>query len=302
MSAGKMCLLKIYTKMIPNYPDFVALNLSHYQELLEFQLKTNTSNCEINVANIYIWQDFYKPTLTKINNNLCIKITPFAEESYFIEPLGDNKIDETLQICLADTKKMSLLSESYINKITKTSLPIKNQIEHADYLYLTNDLSTFPGRKFDAKRNQINKFKRIYSNYQYEPVSIADSQNALSAFVEWYEGKDNFSNYEMQKTALEKSFTLFNSLNLFGSTIKLHNKLLGFSVMSKLSKEMVDLHFLYAAPIPGLFQTLLNETCLNLPTNYKFINLEQDLGIEGIKKSKLSYHPLKLENKFEIKI
>ena len=78
-------------------------------------------------------------------------------------------------------------------------------------------------------------------------------------------------------------------------------QLAGFAIWSELNQATADVHFLYTDPaLPGIFQTILKEICAQYLTNYNFVNLEQDLGIPGIRVAKLSYHPQKLEKKFEI--
>jgi hypothetical protein len=107
--------------------------------------------------------------------------------------------------------------------------------------------------------------------------------------------------YTAQKAALEEAFKYCDQLELRGGAIKLNGQVAGFMIGSRLNKNTLDAHFQYGRPeITGIFPALLWEVCNKTYTESKYINLEQDLGIPGLRQSKLSYHPFKLVEKFEI--
>ena len=80
------------------------------------------------------------------------------------------------------------------------------------------------------------------------------------------------------------------------------HKLMGFTIGSRVNPEMISVHFLYGDPeARGSAQAMLWEACNKTYSEFKLIDLEQDLGIPGLRTAKLSYHPLRLEEKFEVK-
>lgn len=101
--------------------------------------------------------------------------------------------------------------------------------------------------------------------------------------------------------AFDNSSRHIEELNLTGGILSIDGGAKGFIIGSPLNRETVCVHFQHAEPgFPGIYQTILNEACKTSFAGYKYINLEDDAGSEGLRKAKLSYYPIKLEEKFRI--
>ena len=102
--------------------------------------------------------------------------------------------------------------------------------------------------------------------------------------------------------ALTSAFSNIDKLKLFGGAILIEKTLRGFTLGSFLNPETACIHFMFGDPdLPGISQALLFEACNKTFSKFKYLNLEQDLGIPGLRTSKLSYHPLRLEKKFNLR-
>jgi len=292
--------------MIPEFPKFKHINIKDLDEIEKFLEKYPRQICELNLTNFFIWRDFDKPQLTKINENLCFLITPPNEIPYFFEPLGNNRIIETLETCLKHTKKISRVSESFIKQVHQQKLKITCIRDQFDYIHLAKDLSELKGKKYDGKRNHIKKFKTRHPEYKFSILTKDLKNQALDLYEKWFKARKQTQffqklAYESQKTAISEAFSNFEKLNLIGGALYNENTLIGFSLGSKLNNNTVSVHLQYGDPsIQGTTQIILWETCNNVYKKYKYVNLEQDLGIPGLRKSKLSYYPIKLERKFQI--
>ncbi|MFH1542768.1 MAG: phosphatidylglycerol lysyltransferase domain-containing protein [bacterium] len=262
--------------------------------------------CELALANLYIWQEFDHAKFTFINNNLCLLITPPNEPPFFLEPLGQNKITETVAQCLKDTGRLARLSEEFVFRLGIENYHAKCDRNQADYVYERKALSELKGKKFDGKRNHIKNFQKRHPDYQIIRLSGDHKNEALNLFEEWFAVRKESRHfpklaYDSQKSALGKAFEYFNELGFIGAAIYINKEFKGFIMGSPLNRKTLDVHFLYAHPgLQGIFQILLWEACNKTFTDYHFLNLEQDMGIPGLRKSKLSNHPRKLEKKFEI--
>lgn len=297
--------------MLPEYPKLKNLEISDLKTIEKHLKLAPRSICELNVANFIIWKDFDRAQLTLINKNLCILINPLNEAPYFLEPFGNNQPTETLETCLNHTQKMSRLSENYTAEVKKLCATDKIQCSclrsQFDYVYLTEKLSELKGKKFDGKRNHIRRFLKRYPENKFVSLEPKHKKEAQSLFEEWFKTRRETRHftklaYNSQKRAIEMAFLLFDQLNFSGGALFADNKLMGFILGSPLNSEMISVHFAYGNPhIQGSSQLLLREACQKSFAKFKYVNLEQDIGIPGLRKSKLSWQPHKLERKFEIK-
>jgi len=292
--------------MIPAFPQFKPLSSEDLSFIFSHLKLFSRSICELNLANLFLWQDFDHPQLTCINHNLCLLISPENESPYFLEPLTHHKLLETVKVCLNHTGRISRASENFVSLLPLETFKIEPLRSQFDYLYLREDLANLKGRKYDGKRNHIRRFRASHPNYTFKALSPNDENEALKLFEKWFHFKEGSKYYPKlayiaQKNALEKAFAYFEKLKLFGGAIWTEKQLGGFLVGSTLNSQTADLHFLYGDPeLPGIVPTLLSEASQKIFGAFKYLNLEQDLGIPGLRQSKLSYYPIKLEKKFEI--
>lgn len=293
---------------IPCYPEFKALELQDRAIIARHLKKSSRECCELALANIFIWREFDNPEVTCLNDNLCLRLNPFNEPAFFLEPLGRNRLEETVSALFTCSPVISRVSKSFIRLLDHkkyTFTPLRN---HFDYLYLREELAEMKGKKFDGKRNHIKKLERHYPGHYYRPLTGADREAVLELFEKWF-GIRSESRYfpklahTAQRGALEEAFKAWEKLALLGGGLfSAEGVMLGFTIGSKLNPETAALHFAYGDPgVAGVAPALFQAACRNTFKQFAYINLEQDLGIPGLRQSKSSYHPLKLVEKFEVK-
>jgi hypothetical protein len=293
--------------MLPKYPEFKNLDIEDLPVLIRYLSAANPATCELAAANLFIWKNFDRAQMTCIHHNLCILINPLNECPFFLEPLGGQLISETIETCLNHTQKFSRIPASALKNFPIDKFKIKELPGHADYVYERHVLAQLKGKKFDGKRNHIKRFAKCFASYAFIPLEPKHLNAALKLFEDWFSIRQESRFFprlahEAQKAAIENAFMLFEKLHLMGGALFADNKLLGFILGSRLNSEMVAVHFAYGHPqAPGISQTLLWEACHKTFATFKYVNLEQDLGIPGLRQAKLSYHPLKIEKKFEVK-
>lgn len=293
--------------MFIEYPKFKSLELEDYSLISKHLARCSRKICELNLANLVIWKDFDRPEYTFINDNLCILISPPTEPPYFLEPLSHNKLIETVKVCLQHAGRISRASESLIVGLPRGVFHYSCLRNQFDYVYQVSELAELKGKKFDGKRNQIKKFQHRFPKYEFVQLESGSKDRALELFERWFESKKDTAyftklSYMAQRKALVSAFLNFEKLEILGGALIAENALRGFIMGSVLTAKTVAAHFSYTDPeYPGVSQTLLWEACNHTFSAYTNINLEQDLGIPGLRQAKLSYHPLRLEKKFEIK-
>lgn len=270
-------------------------------------------SCEYSFTSLYIWKDACNIQYTIYKDTLIIKKKDFEGDYYFMQPLGFAKknlgeIIESLKIYRKENDMKYLfkdLEESFIEEINtlhykKDEFCIKEDRDNFDYLYEAKKLMTFSGKKLHSKKNHYNFFTK---NYDYEVVPINNEKvinDVTLAAIKWYEEtdeKDIKLYYEL--LAIKDIVKNMDILNLDGLAVYVDGELSAFSIGESLNEKLAVIHIEKGdKKIQGIYTFIartLVDRCFN---NAEIINREQDLGIEGLRKSKMSYYPLRLEKKF----
>ena len=289
---------------IPTYPESRGLELSDKQLFDAIFSETKPEICEYTFANLFAWRKLYDLKVSIFED--CVVLTSDREKKrYFLEPLGKGDKAQVMKILLNKTgREFRFISEplksSFENGRDFTVSPDKDNF---DYVYSANELITLKGKKYDGKRNFIKRFKSE-NKYVYEAL---DGDNAKSCYAfaeEWCKLRDceGVDSLKYESFAIREMLENFSGLGLSGGKIEIGGEICAFAIGEKLRDDTFVVHILKAKDgITGINQTMNNEFHTRVAAGYKLINLEQDLGLEGLRKSKLSYHPLKMMPKYIIK-
>jgi len=178
----------------------------------------------------------------------------------------------------------------------------------SDYIYLTSNLAQLPGKKYSKKRNHINQFKAKHPNYSFELIKPENLMDARKIEDMWLaEATEKLSDLKAEKEIIYKAlenFELFSKVcGMTGGLLYVEEKPVAFCIASLLSQNITDVHFekcLSTYARDGGYAIINNEFSKTVQTEY--INREEDLGIEGLRKAKLSYYPEKVLEKFRVEI
>ncbi|MDR1543928.1 MAG: phosphatidylglycerol lysyltransferase domain-containing protein, partial [Prevotellaceae bacterium] len=188
-----------------------------------------------------------------------------------------------------------LLDETFPGKFTYFA-----ERDYFDYIYLRDDLQFLKGKKFQPKRNHINKFNKLYK-YEYVPITPEIAPRCMELEQVWLSA--NVSDEYREALANERRslcFALrnFSELGLYGGAIVVDDRIIAFSYGSKINHDTFGVHAEKAdINYEGIFSVINRELVSHLPEEYTYINREEDLGIEGLRKAKLSYNPVILLEK-----
>lgn len=291
--------------MIPDYPRFKSIDLHDLPEIRAAASALNPEESELAPANLFIWQDTEIPYLTRLYGNICILIR-CQEEEYFLRPLGDRRLSATLEACLRHSGRLSRLSHTLCREVCRSRAHAKPLQHQFDYLYLRRDLAEMKGSRYDGKRNHIRRFKERHPDWLFRPLTPDFAPEAHRLFQAWITSKGNSTCPDpmaelRQRNALQRAFSHFSSLDLKGGGLWNQEELLGFIIGSPLNQSTVIVHFQYGHPdAGGVMPLLLQEAAKSTFSDCEYINLEQDIGIPGLRKSKLSLHPLRMIEKYEV--
>ena len=276
-----------------------------FDKIINFSRK----NAEASFANLFIWGDIYNTKYSIINDMLCVFYTSDSGVLKTIFPFGNGDIKSTIEIIKnnvfkdSDTFVMTAVCDddkTKLEKIFGDKVSFEYDRDSSEYVYLSDKLITLSGKKLHAKRNHINKFESIY-DYRYKNIEPDDYEKCILAVEEWMHDKydGNTSEYFDELKTIKKAFLNFEILGLNGGAIYIEDKLVAFTIGERLSYDMAVVHIEKAdTNYPGSFAIINREYIKHNWSDIKYINREEDLGIEGLRKAKLSYYPDFLVDKY----
>jgi hypothetical protein len=270
----------------------------------------NFLTSEYSFTNLFIWRKGCEIEYTTLKGALIIKKKNFEGQSYFMQPVGYKRenLKEIVEILSMWKKELNLdylfgdAEADFIkdiNDILANSLTMDEDRDNFDYIYESVKLGSLSGKKLHRKKNHYNFFVK---NYAYEVREITEEimGDCLSLAEVWYENNDENDDYLLYELeSIKDLLGNMKKLNLKGIAVYIENKLEAFTIGEKLNDDMALIHIEKANPdIRGLY-TFINKTFVqSYFSDVKYINREQDLGIESLRKAKESYYPAKLEPKY----
>ena len=173
--------------------------------------------------------------------------------------------------------------------------------DNSDYLYRLTDLRELPGKKYHAKRNLIKRFADLQPTVS--PLTRALAADCLHIQEQWLEEQRGNETARNESTTLIKALHAFDELGLHGIGVFVAGTLVAFAIGEPLNPSTFVEHFEKAlSGYVGVYQYLLHEFALSIPPSFTLLNREQDLGIEGLRRAKESWHPAMLLKKYTLKV
>jgi hypothetical protein len=176
-----------------------------------------------------------------------------------------------------------------------------------DYVYDKNALIELKGKKFHGKKNHLNYFLNNY-NYEYTELTEEMAPEAMD-FIRAFNERKNLEDaherelLEMEEHAMKDVFLNLRRVGYITGVIRIDGKIQALSIGGMLRRRTVTVHVEKAnTEFRGLYQAINNEYCRHLPQNITLVNREEDMGIAGLRKAKLSYQPVKLVEKYIIRV
>lgn len=287
--------------------------------VIESYYEYEQSNCcEFSFANNYLWSPFYHTDYAIIKEMLVFR-TQYDEQISLGFPLAkdeksENNLKEVLEILEDYLQKENQKFRMYFVTEKKYAqaeeiFPGRYQAEfnrdEADYIYEVEKMISLAGKKLHGKRNHINKFKTTYPDWSYETLTVENKQECLEMAEEWK--KRNLCSEKGGKhrefCVTRRAILEFEKLGLKGGILRAGGKIVAFTLGEKLNKDMFVVHIEKAfADVQGAYPMINQQFLMNEAVSYKYVNREEDTGSEGLRKAKLSYYPVFLQEKGSITI
>lgn len=288
---------------IAQYPEFEALTQAHREVFDQLFKEYPPQISEFTFSNLFVWRNAYRFAVALKDNALILSAYVNHAQVFFC-PLGDAHPGDSIGKLLRDfgTSVIRVPEEIIETFAPKDIFNITLDLNNSDYIYAMIDLVKMEGGRFDGKRNLIRKFKSTFE-YEYIVLDGFNARQCLDFEERWCELKncDSVEGLANEKLALGELLTHFSEFGLTGGAIKIRDSIVALAIAQALNPRTMVMHILKADPgLSGLYQVMLHEFLVREHGNFELLNLEQDLGVEGLRKAKLSYHPQAMIKKYTV--
>ncbi|MEW6530212.1 MAG: phosphatidylglycerol lysyltransferase domain-containing protein [Thermodesulfobacteriota bacterium] len=289
--------------------DFKDIGLADKAVFDRFFAENPPQISELTFTNLFMWRHRNHPAWRVHDDFLFIVLRPEEEPGFALPPVGKGNVRAALD-ALADGLE-SLKMEPRISRADKAFVEahvdrkrfeiVADRANH-DYVYVTRELIELSGNKFHQKKNHLNRFIKNYE-YEYRKLDLDLVDCFLNLQEVWCELKDceQTPGLFYENRAICLALTNCEELGFEGGAILIDKKVEAFALGEKLNPDTAVIHVEKANPdIPGLYAAINQQFCSEHWSSIKYINREQDLGVEGLRKAKKSYHPHHMVEKFTL--
>ena len=266
---------------------------------------------DFNFSNLFIWRFAREISYCIIDEFLILQTCYPNSTPYFFYPFslemrerGERKaVLESLLTSYpsATFKSLSQSQAQELEEFFPHRFSIAPNRDRFDYVYSIPELIALSGRKYHKKKNHLNKFLQTYPHFAFESITPSNAQEVQSVYEKWYEDNPNKDEaLESEKRGIFSSLQNLTSLSLIGGLIRIEGEIVAFALGEAVDEESVVMHIEKAnTSIQGIYQAINQQFLANAFGSYLWVNREEDLGIEGLRKAKLSYQPHFLLEKYE---
>ncbi len=294
-------------------PEFLKITLDDKKWIDQLVRAADLRYADYCFTNMYVWQDYYSLCAARIEDRLAIRLCNNTADgsSVYSFPIGFGELFPVIEQLRTDAASRG--NRFVLRGIPKSKLDeLKNfypdlefifKRNESDYVYSAERLASLIGKKMHAKRNHINRFI-VENDWSFEPITADNLHEVMEMNSEWMEQnfEEKNESYDNEKNALSRTFSNFEALELEGGVLRSGKRVIAYTIGEKLSGDTYVLHFEKAfSHIQGSYAMINREYAkhiLSIHPEIVYINREEDLGLENLRKAKESYYPDFLSEKY----
>ena len=290
-----------------NFQRMTPAQREQYNEIL---FSCPERGCEYSFANLCIWGQQKVAFL----HDCAAVFSHFHGRSIYPYPIGHGDKRAVLSAILEDARQRGLpcritgiteADKAELTALFPNTFLLCPHRDTFDYVYDIQDLAELRGRKYQSKRNHFNRFCAEHPAHQALPL-IPELLPRAKEFVEnWYARRretDPHGDYLLENIAISRAFNHFEELGMEGMVILDGGEILAMTMASRLSPDTFDVHFEKALDsVPGAYSGINCQFARYLQLKYpefKYLNREDDMGLEGLRTAKLNYRPHHMVEKY----
>ena len=290
--------------------DFQGLDLSDKARFDEILMNCGHRGCEYTFVNLFLWG---RQKAAFVADRLVLQ-SQFDRQCVYPFPVGHGDLKEALDAIIADARERGI--PCYLSSLRPEECEIIEELypgsfsfhmarDYFDYVYDINGLADLKGRKYQKKRNHLNNFRKANPDIAFVPIDEVDPKELESMLEQWYIRRTEANpemDYHLEQVAIGRAMRFRRELGFEGLVLLVDGKIAAFAMGSRMNEDTFDIHFEKALDtIDGAYAAINCEFARYLRSKYpqlQYLNREDDMGIPGLRKAKLSYNPHHLVVKF----
>lgn len=288
--------------------EFKPIKIKDKEIITSYTRPSDYQNCDFSFANMCSWRFLYDSEYAVAEDFLLIRFRIEEGRFAYMMPVGKGDLKKAIELLEKDSLEhghpLCMLgitpdAREKLEKVLPGEFKYIPERDYFDYIYLREDLAALKGKKFQPKRNHINKFRKAY-RYEYVPVTPDLIPKCLELEAKWCRENDCEEKTDLMNERRSLTFALhhFDALGLSGGAIRIDGEIAAFTFGAPVNHNTFAVHVEKAdTDIDGIYAVVNQEFASRIPEEYTYINREEDLGIPGLRQAKLSYHPVILLEK-----
>jgi len=292
--------------------DFQPITESSVKQIAPFLFENPTRFCDYTTVDLFTWAgQFYKAYAIK-DDMLYLQLSAYDQgPALYAPPIGAG--DQRQALCElrdhavrnGEPLRLSLVAEVQLPLISDTlgaQWRATAYRDWCDYIYDAKAMAAFDGKAYAKQRNHLRRFERLYPDARVEALEDAHIEpigQFLNVFARTRDSLDELALKEISLTT--KALRQRDLLGLVGVVLYVEDRLVGFSAGCR-SRDTLFVNFEKAdIAVSGAYQKLVKSFSERfVDEDILFINREEDCGVEGLRRSKLAYHPTELLYKYTV--
>lgn len=287
--------------------NFINITLDEFDIINKHLKNHDTPCCEFSTSNIYTWNIGNELKYAIVDDQIVFN-RKTQDLSIYSTPKLSGNLKAVIEKCMEDAKSsnkkfvLNLISETMklqLEEMFPNMFTFSYNRNNSDYIYKVQDLIDLKGKKYHGKKNHINYFLKTF-NYAYEPITKENIKDCYNMKELWAHSNYVGNSLETELYAVDIALANFEKFGLTGGLIRIDGIVKAFTIGEQLTKNTFVTHIEKADhTIRGLYPSINQQFAINELSSYEYVNREEDLGVEGLRKAKLSYNPAIIFDKYQ---
>lgn len=280
--------------------EFKPITIKDKEIITSYTLPSTIQDSSFSFANLCCWHFLNESSYAIVNNFLIFRFRFKGGVTYSI-PLGkpQNQMPLIVEQLKNQTKGPFRLIgvfpeiKEQLEKYFYSTFDYFHSRDHFDYIYLRKHLAELKGANYQAKRNHINKFENKYQ-YEYLPITPELIPECMALYNKWCVQRNckAHESLENERKAITFAMEHFQALDLSGGAIRINGEIVAFTYGAPINNETFAIHIEKADTyVHGAYAAINQHFASRIPVKFRYINREEDMGVPGLRKAKLSYYP-----------